>query len=211
MNKYFIGHAVPSHIVTVLIGIQAQVVAGRFTKPDQMHITSLFLGEVPQDKAEHVFRSVSVVYDPIKVHLEALKRFGRGDHLVVTLGGETDILCEINTDLQNHAGGSSKYKLNPHVTIARELVSVVNARVPTDGSWGRPMPEVEFEINQLVLYEKPEGGEYSALMVRDFTETKCPVIECDNCGLSGRWRTTTCGVCVKAKKAKRTPPPERIF
>jgi 2'-5' RNA ligase len=158
MNKYFIGFPVPEDLARVLVSVQYQVVfPEKLIEKDQLHITSLYIGEKPRPYAETIFQGLERRTLPILAGLDTYKRFG-SDSLVITLQ-PNDAMNDIHREFHRLACTTPhKNGYTPHVTIAKGKKAYIKMGCP----------EKAFTVSSIALYEKPEGGEYQIHMLTRF-------------------------------------------
>lgn len=152
----------------------------RWVRPDQMHLTLRFLGEVPEERrAELERRLLEACQGARTLHLglEGVGCFpGPRNPRVVWVGitGDLSALCELQARVERHTAGLGDHTetrpFSPHLTIGR-----VRAR---DGRTGRQIgdavqaaevgPLGQWTAGEVVLFQSrlaPEGASYTELAV----------------------------------------------
>jgi 2'-5' RNA ligase len=157
----------------------------RWTRPDQMHITLKFIGELPVDMVAELCALVAdSVADvaPFEFRLEGLGRFpvrgsnprvlwaGCGGNVepLITIAQQIDAACAEVLAVPPETKG-----FRPHVTLARstkrttsESAEQLDAEI--DAWSGRELAKVT--AKRVIIYEStlaPDGASYTALAVSD--------------------------------------------
>lgn len=144
-----------------------------FVKPDGIHLTLFFFGEIPEEKAE-VLKSIMdddiLKISKIKTSLKSIGQFpehGNPRVLFVDLENNLEPIMEFSRvyrDLAGKAGfrEENEKPFKPHITIARNKFEKVDISKLKDISIFRDT----FSFDRFVLYQsvlKPGGAEYRAL------------------------------------------------
>jgi len=104
---------------------------GKFSLPDNLHLTLVFLGECDGSKTTATKAAMdSVSYDPFRVLIERVGRFTRNGGDIWWAGvRECKPLQDLQTNLSDKliAAGIKldQRKYNPHITLGREVLTNV--------------------------------------------------------------------------------------
>lgn len=176
MNKYYIAWPLPSAFCKA--ALHAQTLVEEWLTPetkrtalDELHITALYLGKMPQSQAIGVMSTVAGMH-PIEAQFGDVEVFSnrQGPHaLVIKLKDLTGAMCLTHESMKRTAGVRTDFAFNPHVTLAksdgfsdpglRKAADVLNINYKFSGAG--------VELNQIALYEKVEGGSYKASYIYD--------------------------------------------
>jgi 2'-5' RNA ligase len=178
--RTFIAIEIPDATKTAMAAVQAQLkrsgVSASWTRPESIHLTLKFLGEVPEE-------SVSAITEALKRSAEGLGRFhlriaGTGvfpsekNPRVVWIGvsGELDKLMGIQLRVEEQmvrlGFPQEDRKFTPHLTIGRIK------HIPSRASWAHALESVKtvalpgFEAGAISLMKselKPAGAVYTEL------------------------------------------------
>ncbi|TDQ70937.1 2'-5' RNA ligase [Methanimicrococcus blatticola] len=100
---------------------------GNFTKPQNLHMTLIFLGETDSKTADKIVKIMenTIPNHPVTMKFEKIGRFKRGNESLVWAGGDSQKLSEIHqqlsTELQNTGINQDLKKFVPHVTLGRRI------------------------------------------------------------------------------------------
>ncbi len=129
----------------------------RWVKPDALHITLKFFGEIEEAKAEEILLALNGIgdyYGAVPVRLKELDAFPNRKHprvLVAAIHEEVDNIKTIFHDIENRleSVGIEKEKRGfiPHITLGRlkEALPILKQHIV-------PLDETLFYIDSLVLY-----------------------------------------------------------
>ncbi len=107
-------------------GLRRQLAAGRFTLYDNLHLTLVFIGEVPEHRAGALFDIADALrFEPFELCIEGLGSFRRGGGHILWAGvRENDRLQALYERLSGdvRAAGYSveARRYTPHLTLVRE-------------------------------------------------------------------------------------------
>ena len=100
---------------------------GRFTLPENLHITLIFIGECNAAQAD-IMKSVMnmIVYAPFELEIDRLGCFKRNGGDIWWAGiRENKMLNELQksltSELRNHRIAFDDREFNPHITLGREV------------------------------------------------------------------------------------------
>jgi RNA 2',3'-cyclic 3'-phosphodiesterase len=163
-----------AHLVTVQESIRGAVEA-RWTKPDNLHLTLKFLGEVSDQETPRLSRALDEIqWRRFSLKVDAIVCFPpRGPIRIVGAAMEDDSrLCgdlyeqiEAVCESQGFARETRAYK--PHVTLARpEHRTPMQTRGNLQTSATPLLPGPEFEVSEFALIQSnltPKGPQYTTL------------------------------------------------
>jgi len=107
---------------------------GRFTSPENLHLTLAFLGEVPEERIPEI-KSImdSLTVPEIKLHFSHVGYFRRNSELW-WIGAEDNrnlskLQMELIRNLKNAGFSPDVKRFRPHITLAREMyIGTVNTK-----------------------------------------------------------------------------------
>ncbi len=132
--RLFVAIKLPDNIIGQIQYIceclKGQGIAGRYTKPENIHITLKFMGEVEEtrlDQIKAVLSQVAKKSSPFFLNLKDIGFFRRSkdDILWVGVGRDVETLVELYKTIDHglrdigFKGDNKPYK--PHITIARDV------------------------------------------------------------------------------------------
>lgn len=164
-SKYFLGYTVSGPFKTHLLQYQDYVRATEFVKPDQLHVTALFLGNVTLDEAQRILLEVNLQYSPVTLRFKGFEVFNNSA-LVATLWDLSYSLYNIHKDLRSQISlpKGKVYPYTPHITIAKGKIVTDVLNAP---AWDT---EMEFVVDALSLFEKKDGDlGYTVVNRREFS------------------------------------------
>lgn len=130
---------------------------GKPTPPENLHMTLLFLGPVPDDLiAPLIERIAALPLNPFELTLNQYGYWQRARTLWLGLQETPPALAELARDLAriSHELGLPRRRraFIPHMTLARK----VNRLTPRE-----PPPPMDWPVNEFVLVESVLGGRHS--------------------------------------------------
>lgn len=144
-------------------------------KPEKLHLTLKFLGEIPPEKLPQIISAVENAakeIEPFSLSLEGAGAFPpRGAARVLWLGvkDESQNLSELQKRLENEfeqIGFERERRIfKPHLTIAR-LKEPAKSRSLTDLHVKTEFTAVNFAVSEIVVYKsdlRPTGSVYTQL------------------------------------------------
>ena len=100
---------------------------GKFTEPENLHLTLVFIGEVSPNKVDKIKAIMDIVtFDPFTVTIKRLGTFSRGTLWWAGLHEDKPILVfqrEIEHKLTLCGLEPDGRKYRPHITLGREVVT----------------------------------------------------------------------------------------
>ena len=143
-------------------------------RPEKLHLTLKFLGDVNDGRLDGVQRAVGDVASEtvaFRIILGGTGRFPpRGDTRILWLGvgdeGQLQsIAARIDTDLARLGFEKEKRRLSPHLTIARLREPRSSAELAAT-HLGRDFGPIELDVREIVIYESkltPNGSIYTPM------------------------------------------------
>jgi RNA 2',3'-cyclic 3'-phosphodiesterase len=177
--RTFIAIEIPSEIKSALAALQTKLRrAGAdvsWTKPENLHLTLNFLGEVDEQRIVEVEKacvSLAAEFQPFTLSLNDTGAFPNTRQprvLWAGLSGAIENVYEMHRRLDERLAligfKREEKRFHPHLTIGRlksnkntgELLALTDAR---------PLPELPFLVTEIVLMKSelhPAGSEYTAM------------------------------------------------
>jgi RNA 2',3'-cyclic 3'-phosphodiesterase len=146
----------------------------RWTKPDQMHITLVFIGEVPDDRAAQIVEMMreAIAHQPFRFELAGTGTFPpRGAPRALWMGVRTgvDDLVRVQALVAERLEGAGvereRRPFSPHVTLARWRDSRPSDRPRATSS--SPAAIADVEVNAVTLFQSrvsSAGSTYTRLV-----------------------------------------------
>lgn len=178
--RTFIASALPVETIDFATGLQNRLKQGglslKWVKPDNMHLTLKFLGDITPGQSCTVLEAMQIVgerHASLALTVQGMGVFPgirKPRVLWIGLGGEIDQLGQLHTQLEDTLAESGFKKenrrFNAHLTIARiskpldsgHLLDILQAE-------GRYSP-IPFAMRELVLFKsdlRPQGAVYTPL------------------------------------------------
>ena len=129
-------------------------VRGNFTRPENLHITLAFLGELPEwESAAEALDTVEA--EPGLLLLDRLDTFGKGGILGLCPTEDAPVralAAKAERALREEGFSLEKRRFRAHVTLCRELTAPAGTELP-------PPPAVAVPVEEMVLYlsHRPKG------------------------------------------------------
>ena len=129
-------------------------VRGNFTRPENLHITLAFLGELPEwESAAEALDTVEA--EPGLLLLDRLDTFGKGGILGLCPTEDAPVralAAKAERALREAGFALEKRRFRAHVTLCRELTAPAGTELP-------PPPAVAVPVEEMVLYlsHRPKG------------------------------------------------------
>ena len=169
MIRLFVAIPLPDSVRTQLSMLQSGLQGVRWIKPENIHLTLRFIGEVPNDVAGDIDAALSAVAAPgFTLELDGVGNFARGKHPHALWAGiaRSDPLMRLQAKIESalaRAGLEPEArKFSPHVTIAR-LRDVRKGRVADWAAAHGAFRTEPFPVGRFVLFSsflKSEGAVY---------------------------------------------------
>ena len=175
--RLFVAVSIPTHLLEALAGatqdLHQTVPGGRWSPPENQHVTLKFLGWSPAERFEEIAAavgSVSAAHSPAAVRLAGLGSWPSRRRVRVLWAGlhdESELLPRLAAELDDALGPvgfePEKRDFTPHLTLARWRTPVP-LRVP--------LPDLPAEVRETFTIEavelfrshlSPKGARYEVL------------------------------------------------
>ena len=126
MIRLFVAIPLPETVRTQLTLLQSGLQGARWLKPENIHLTLRFIGEVRNDVASDIDMALSEITAPaFELALEGVNSFSRGKHPHALWVGvaKSDPLMHLQAKIEStlvRAGLEAEARnFSPHITIAR--------------------------------------------------------------------------------------------
>lgn len=169
MIRLFVAIPLPETVRTQLTLLQSGLPGARWIKPENIHLTLRFIGEVRNDVAGDIDLALAdIVASGFTLHLDGIGNFSRGKHphaLWVGVAPSKSLLhlqAKIESVLVRAGLGAETRKFSPHVTIAR-LRDVRRERIERWAAVHGAFRSVPFAVDRFVLFSsflKSAGAVY---------------------------------------------------
>jgi len=160
MQRLFISvncdNKVKNHLLPVQEKIKAQSVKGSFTRPENLHLTLVFLGETPEDKIPLISSVIDTALNPpvapFSLLFSTVGCFKHSNKELWWIGTEhndmrLDILKTIRQriaeNLLSNGANFDNRSFNPHITLGREIKHTSPIIIPKQ--------EIIFPVNRISL------------------------------------------------------------
>ncbi len=178
MIRAFIAIEIPEQLQTVLGRVSRELTRGltprsvRWVKPQNVHLTLRFLGDVQPDKLDHIKRGIDEVVvrtAPLTLSLDSIGCFPntkRPRIIWIGLAGDLDQLSMLHRTIEHMLDPlgwePERRKFHPHLTLGRvkDPGIVADANLP----WGRTLAQGRFIVDAVHIVESrlfPTGAIYS--------------------------------------------------
>lgn len=167
---------VKDELVRVMGDLKKRNDAVRWVRPEGMHLTLKFLGEITGEQVPGLSRMLDEVageHGPLELAVEGLGAFpGTRRARVVWAGleGQVEELVTVSREVDhgclNLGFKAEKRPFRPHVTLGRR-------KIPSMIDLGVHMNRTAFTARALMLYRselRPEGARYTVLHSSSFTQ-----------------------------------------
>ncbi len=130
---------------------------GRFTHPDNLHITLKFLGEQPPNKIQGICEAIAEAGgEPFALEVGGARMFNRSGILAADVLGDTNKLsalaARLDAALERRGYLRESRPFKAHITLARDFV-------PHGDIGGIPQKRCAFSVDEVVLFEsRRENG-----------------------------------------------------
>jgi 2'-5' RNA ligase len=176
--RAFIAIGIPERLQTVLGRVSRELTRDlsprsvRWIKPQNIHLTLRFLGDVQLDKLAYIKRGIDEVVvrsAPLTLYLDTIGCFpnARRPRIIwIGLAGDLDQLSALHRSIEQMLDSigwePERRKFHPHLTLGR----VRDPRVVADASlpWGRMLAQGQLIVETVHLVESqlfPTGAIYS--------------------------------------------------
>lgn len=169
MIRLFVAIPLPELVRTQLTMLQSGLQGARWLKPENIHLTLRFIGEVRNDLASDIDMALSKISAPaFELSLEGVNSFSRGKrpHALWVGLAKSDPLMHLQAKIEStlvHAGLEAEARsFSPHITIAR-LKEMRPNRVQLWAAEHGAFHTGPFAVDRFALFSsflKPEGALY---------------------------------------------------
>ena len=154
---------------------------GRVIPPENLHVTLLFLGQVPEARFEAVQQAAAACANApaFELSFDRAEVWGRANLLCLatsaTPPAATALAEKLRHSLRDEVSGTSEHEFRPHVTLARDLQRrpaiapciASTSAIPGGRRRAEPMQPLCMKVNDFVLVESrpgPRGSQYAVLI-----------------------------------------------
>ena len=109
--------------------LRQSISKGRFTTPENLHLTLVFLGEC-DNKQTDLLKSIidNIKFEPFVIYMDRVGRFKRDDGDLWWVGVQdntrlTKLYNDLTDKLKSSGFKTEKRKFKPHITIGRKIVT----------------------------------------------------------------------------------------
>jgi RNA 2',3'-cyclic 3'-phosphodiesterase len=136
---------------------------GRVIPPENLHVTLLFLGQVPDARYDTVQQAGDACANAsaFELSVDRAEVWGRANLLCLTTSAPpakaTELAEKLRRSLRDEVSEMSEHEFRPHITLARDLP---RRRRP------EPIQPLLMKVNDFVLVESqpgPRGSRYSVM------------------------------------------------
>jgi len=177
--RTFIAIELPEEIKAEIAALQDELRRARaevsWTKPENIHLTLKFLGEVEEQSVDRVTKAcveAARTATPFPLNVEEFGAFPSANHprvLWVGLGGGVEEARRLQSELDERLAGIGFEKdaraFSPHLTIGR-VKSPKGAKALFSRARAYPLPALSFTIREIVVMRSqlhPAGARYTPL------------------------------------------------
>jgi 2'-5' RNA ligase len=166
MARLFIAINCNDEVKNLLLSVQdkikAQAVKGNFSRPENLHLTLVFLGETPEDQIQAICSAIKETMRPpvapFTLSFSQTGCFRHSNKELWWIGAENAPSLDTLKNLKKRiTGGLSvmgvsydSRPFNPHITIGREIKH--NAPIVL------PVKEINFPVNRISLMKSEHSG-----------------------------------------------------
>ena len=158
MIRLFVAIPLPEPIRAQLTMLQSGLRGARWIKPDNIHLTLRFIGEIRNDLASDIDMALSEITAPaFQLELDGIGSFARGKHphaLWVAVAKSEPLMrlqAKIESALVRSGLAAETRKFSPHVTIAR-LKDIRKGRVEDWAAAHGAFRSESFPVKRFVLF-----------------------------------------------------------
>jgi 2'-5' RNA ligase len=150
-------------LLSVQDKIKAQAVKGNFSRPENLHLTLVFLGETPEDQIQAICSAIGeAMRPPVAPFMLAFSQTGcfrhsnkelwwiGAEHAAPSLDTLKNLRKRITGGLSSAGVAFDNRPFNPHITLGREIKH--NAPIVLPGQ------EINFPVNRISLMKSERSG-----------------------------------------------------
>ena len=178
--RAFIAIELPDEIRAGLVAVQSAAQAaglrGVWVRPQNIHLTLKFLGEIRPAEIEAIAGAMAQTckpFEPLRLTARGIGVFPGTDRprvLWVGVGGQVDVLANLQDSLAQQLAGRGypheKRRFHAHLTVARFKGSVASQTLRQTLEAQAAFETQAFVARELILFQSvltPSGAKYSAL------------------------------------------------
>ncbi|HLD59764.1 MAG TPA: RNA 2',3'-cyclic phosphodiesterase [Candidatus Bilamarchaeaceae archaeon] len=168
MVRCFIAINLPSEIKDKILSISKSIHTDvvRLVKPENLHITLKFLGEVSEDQVEEIKTKLSSIsFSPFILPIEGIGVFPNENYVkVVWIGCKSDELEKLSDEMEKLLGKSDR-QFTSHLTIAR-VTKKINMTYFLEKNKNLKVGDIQINSFELMKSElTPSGPIYTKLAI----------------------------------------------
>jgi len=171
LTRCFIALELPREAIDYIEQVQGLIKKknlfyGKFTDPENLHLTLKFLGEIPEEKVKKVQEELrKVKISSFEAKLDELGFFSEHSFRIVwmKLAGKQVWDLQLEVDKLTKEMFPEEERFMSHITIAR-IKKVIDKKIFLEYIKNMKIKPIKFKISQFVLKKselKPEGPIYS--------------------------------------------------
>lgn len=151
--RLFIAVNFSDEVKTQLLSVQSvlrrQSVSGNFSRPENLHLTLVFLGEIPAGRVAGIQAVMDFVRSTaLDIKLEGVGKFRGGDGDTWWVGirngpGLSGLHRQLAEGLQGAGFAVESRPFKPHLTLGREIILKPDADVSETGSFPGVLAQVQ--------------------------------------------------------------------
>ena len=167
MSRLFISVNCDDKVKNQLLSVQKMIksrsVKGNFSRPENLHLTLVFIGETPEEKTRLIASVIEKALDPpvapFTLHFPAVGCFTHGGKELWWIGTERNdpslgilisIRGRIADGLSAEGVNFDNRPFNPHITLGREIKHASPIIIPKQ--------EIIFPVNRISLMKSERVG-----------------------------------------------------
>lgn len=165
MPRLFVGLELPQEVIDTLAGLAGGLEGARFVRPEDLHVTLRFVGDVGGDVADDLYAALAErrPRDPVPIEIQGLSTFGGAKpHAVIATVAPSRELVDLQGEVERLARRAGLTpegrKFVPHVTLAR--MRGVDPRLAAAWIAARePLGPIGFAAERIAVFSaKPGSG-----------------------------------------------------
>jgi len=170
--RLFIAFDLPAHIVDFAVKIQKKLresgFDGTFPQPEHMHVTMLFLGEIPDAQGDDLIKKIDMlIFEPFTVEIDALEYDNLRHPRVIWIALKSEKLNALIEQLSQLLTEKRDTRpVRPHITLARIKRRNENGALAAIPLSARPAP---FYVDSIKLKQSqllPSGPKHTDVFVK---------------------------------------------
>ena len=171
--RLFIGVDLPDSIKDAVAKVQKQLTeldlyTGRLVPRENLHVTMLFLGNIPQEKLSQLSRTLSTIsFNSFTLTLGSVEVPNWSKPHVLWIHTHCDELVQLSDLLSTTLSLKQERPITGHCTIVR-LKTIKNKRALQDALTHITLEPLSWQVTRFVLYESStlaQGASYTSLNI----------------------------------------------